>query len=348
MWEDYCARVQAARQGACRSPTRRPSFPDLRRYQLVILDESHNLRNREGARYRAIHEYIRENDCRCILLSATPYNKTYLDLSSQIRLFQPEDTDIGVRPERLLKEIGETEFIRKHQCGIRDVGGIREERIRGRLARAHAPLPGSSNAQLHHGQLLPDRPGERPEVPDRLQGRAQVLPGPRAPDGEVRGQREEQVDQYARLFSPKVVDAVNALQLPRYGLGNYISKSPAESPSAAEKQQLENLSKAGKRLMGFCRTNLFKRLESSGSAFVQSVERHLLRNYVWLAAIEEGCEIPLGTQDVVFARSTDSMARRTTRRPGSMTSMMRARRTASRTSSSTSPAIERMAAHLRR
>ena len=30
--------------------------------------------------------------------------------------------------------------------------------------------------------------------------------------------------------------------------------------------------------MGFCRTNLFKRLESSGAAFIQSIERHILRN----------------------------------------------------------------------
>ena len=49
--------------------------------------------------------------------------------------------------------------------------------------------------------------------------------------------------------------------------------------------------------MGFCRTNLFKRLESSGEAFLQSVERHALRNYVYLHAIRNGLPLPLGTQD---------------------------------------------------
>lgn len=34
--------------------------------------------------------------------------------------------------------------------------------------------------------------------------------------------------------------------------------------------------------MGFCRVNLFKRLESGGPAFLQSVERHVLRNFVVL------------------------------------------------------------------
>jgi len=35
-------------------------------------------------------------------------------LSNQLRLFVPEDADVGVRPENLLRELGETEFIRRH------------------------------------------------------------------------------------------------------------------------------------------------------------------------------------------------------------------------------------------
>ena len=54
--------------------------------------------------------------------------------------------------------------------------------------------------------------------------------------------------------------------------------------------------------MGFCRTNLFKRLESSGQAFLQSVERHILRNFVFLHAIENDLPLPIGTQDAELAR----------------------------------------------
>jgi hypothetical protein len=49
--------------------------------------------------------------------------------------------------------------------------------------------------------------------------------------------------------------------------------------------------------MGFCRTNLFKRLESSGFAFLQSVERHILRNCIYLHAIENDLPLPIGTQE---------------------------------------------------
>ena len=90
----------------------------------MLIDESHNLRNREGKVYRAIREYIERNDSKCILLTATPYNKTYLDLSSQLRLFVPENRDLGIRPERLLRDLGDVEFTRRHQAGIRTLAAF--------------------------------------------------------------------------------------------------------------------------------------------------------------------------------------------------------------------------------
>ena len=63
MWEDYRQQYRL-RAKVLRSPEVRASFPNLRRYRLVLIDESHNLRNREGKRYRAIAEYISANDSR--------------------------------------------------------------------------------------------------------------------------------------------------------------------------------------------------------------------------------------------------------------------------------------------
>ena len=97
MWEEY--RREYGLRGSVLSLSRvTDRLPELRRYRLVLIDESHNLRNREGVRYRAIQEYIQQNDSKVILLSATPYNKTYVDLSNQLRLFVEEDRDLGIRP----------------------------------------------------------------------------------------------------------------------------------------------------------------------------------------------------------------------------------------------------------
>src|SRR6266511_1777733 len=115
MWEDYRDQYRLRGKVMSHGVVER-ELPDLRRYRVVVIDESHNLRNRDGKRYRAIQEYILANESKCILLTATPYNKTYLDLANQLRLFIAEDDDIGIRPEHLLREIGETEFIRLHQA----------------------------------------------------------------------------------------------------------------------------------------------------------------------------------------------------------------------------------------
>ena len=85
MWEGYVAEYRLLAKVLSVTKVQR-ELPDLRRYRVVLIDESQNLRNREGKRYRAIQEYIQENESKCILLSATPYNKTYVDLSSQFEV----------------------------------------------------------------------------------------------------------------------------------------------------------------------------------------------------------------------------------------------------------------------
>ena len=90
-----------------------------------------------------------------------------------------------------------------------------------------------------------------------------------------------------RWWTPSVV-----LHLPRYGLANYLKPTLDVPPSQDEAEVMDNLSRAGKRLIGFCRTNLFKRLESSGHSFLLSVRRHILRNYIYLHALENKLPLP--------------------------------------------------------
>ncbi|MEJ1959131.1 MAG: hypothetical protein WDM70_06470 [Nitrosomonadales bacterium] len=94
-----------------------------------------------------------------------------------------------------------------------------------------------------------------------------------------------------------MVDVINHLHLSRYGLGKYSDPLVLKYASTAERKQMDDLGKAGKRLIGFCRTNLFKRLESSGFSFMQSIERHILRNEIYLHAIDNGLDLPIGTLD---------------------------------------------------
>src|SRR3984957_11154511 len=296
MWGDYVSEYRLIAKVL--SVTRvTHELPELRRYRVVLIDESHNLRNREGKKYRAIQEYIQENESKCILLSATPYNKTYIDLSNQLRLFVPEDKDLGIRPERLLRDIGETEFLRRHQCPVRSLAAFEKTEYTDdwrELMRLYMVRRTRSFIQENYASIEPStgrkfltfEDAPRSYFPERVPKTVKFKIDERNPN-----------DQYARLYAPDVVAAINALNLPRYGLANYVAATPHKSPTPAEAKQLQDLSRAGKRLMGFCRTNLFKRLESGGEAFQQSIERHILRNHIFLHGIENGLHLPLGTQD---------------------------------------------------
>ena len=306
MWEDYRDQFRLRARILSISRVAR-ELPDLRRYRLLLLDESQNLRNREGKRYRIIQDYVRANDSKCILLSATPYNKTYLDLSSQLRLFVPEDADLGVRPERLLREIGETEFIRRHQASVRSLAAFEKSTFADdwrELMRLYLVRRTRSFIQQNYAhtdaangrKYLVFEDGSRSYFPARSPQTVRFKIDDADPN-----------DQYARLYSGNVVSVINALTLPRYGLGNYVAPTPKAPPTSAESKILDDLSRAGNRLRGFCRTNLFKRLESSGHTFLLSVERHILRNYVFLYAIDNELPLPIGTFDAAMldAQSSD-------------------------------------------
>ena len=297
MWEDY--REEYRLRARVLSISRVINeLPDLRRYRLVMIDESHNLRNREGRRYQAIQDYIHENESKVILLSATPYNKTYLDLSNQLRLFVGETEDLGIRPEQYIKALGgETEFIRRHQSGVCTLPAFEQsehiddwrELMRRYLVRRTRGFITENYAETDpdtHRKYLSFSDGTRSYFPTRLPKTIKFAIDDQNPD-----------DTYAQLYSPSVVSTINNLKLARYGLANYIVDTPSEPPTDAEQRQLQDLSRGGKRLMGFCRTNLFKRLESSGQAFIQSVDRHILRNYIFLHAIENDEPLPIGSQD---------------------------------------------------
>ena len=306
MWQDYVDQYQLRARVLSLSRVI-TDLPTLRRFRLVVIDESHNLRNREGKRYRAIQEYVRANESKCILLSATPYNKTYLDLSNQLRIFVKDDQDLGIRPERLLRELGEVEFSRRHQASPRTLAAFDQsgyaddwrDLMRLYLVRRTRSFIRDNYAETDNEtgrKFLTYEDGGRSFFPTRV---------PKTIKFAI--DESDPTDQYARLYAQDVVDTVNALHLPRYGLGNHVVESPHPRPTPTEDQHLQDLSRAGRRLMGFCRTNLFKRLESSGSAFLQSVERHVLRNYVFLHAIRNGLPLPLGTQDaeLLDTRFTD-------------------------------------------
>lgn len=297
MWKDYVHKYRLRADVIPISQVQN-RLPRERRYRVVLIDESHNLRNRETRRYRAILEYIRHNESKVILLTATPYNKTYTDLSNQLRLFIQEDRDLGISPERFIESIGgPVQFMAQYQYPTRSLLAFEKSEFADdwrelmrlfmvRRTRTFIKENYAATDPANGRKYLQFSDGRKFYFPDRLPKKVAF-----------HFDSDDPNDQYAKLYSTKVVDIINHLNLARYGLGKFLEDHPPNKPTKAEETVMDNLSRAGKRLMGFCRTNLFKRLESSGNAFLLTISRHILRNFVYVYALENNLPLPIGPQE---------------------------------------------------
>ncbi|SHE95721.1 PLD-like domain-containing protein [Bacteroides luti] len=293
MWKKYIIKYDLKADVV--SISKKLDYKHMKYYRLVIVDESHNLRNNEGTRYRNIKELIEYQGSKVLLLTATPYNKDYRDLSNQLKLFIGEDTDLGIQPEGYIRQLGGSrEFSMKHsEDFIRSIKAFERStdtddwrelmrlflvrRTRTFIKDNYAPTDPNNNRKY-----LEFKDGTKSYFPERL---------PKAIKFPIK-----EGDQFSRLYSQEMMDLMGALKLPRYGLSRYISEKKQAEASESEMQVLENLSRAGIRMMGFCRTNFFKRLDSSGISFLISLYRHILRNSIYLYAIDKKLPLPIGVE----------------------------------------------------
>jgi len=295
MWQNYVDKYRLIGKVISHSMVQK-ELPQLRRYRVVIIDESHNLRNDQGVHYRAIKAYLESNESKVILITATPYNKSYIDLSNQLRLFIPDDKDLGISPEQYINKLGGQPYFNSLHTDtfIRSIKAFEKSDYADdwrelmrlylvRRTRSFIKTYYADTDETNGRKYLLFSDGTRSYFPDRLPKKV-----------EYEFNTNDPTDIYARLYSDEVVNNINQLNLPRYGLQKYLDAEPKLKPTDEEEKVFQNMTRAGRRLMGFCRTSLFKRLESSGYSFLLSLSRHILRNYIFIYALEKGLPLPIG------------------------------------------------------
>ena len=296
MWEGYVVKYDI--KADVMSVAKNFDVDNMRRYKLIIIDESHNLRNSEGKRYKTIKKIIDSQECRVLLLSATPYNKDLRDLSNQLKLFVDNDKDLGIRPENYINYLGgERKFSLQHNdISMRSIAAFEKsefvedwnELMKLFLVRRTRTFIRKNYAKTdpkNHRQYLEFPDGTKAYFPDRLPVAKKFAT---TPD-----------DQYSKLYSAAMVALIESLSLPRYGLDGYVATTKIQNAQPSEADLLQNLSKAGKRMMGFCKSTMFKRVDSSGYSFLLTVFRHILRNSVFIYAIENGLPLPIGDENTL-------------------------------------------------
>lgn len=292
MWRGYSDRYDLKMM--VRSLADRFDPKNQRFFKLVVVDESHNLRNGEGQRYARVRDLLRLQGSHVLLLTATPYNKDFSDIAAQLRLFLDPDADLGVRPSRTIADLGgEQEFsLRWPDVPLSSLRSFEKSedpddwrdllklylvrRTRSFIKKNYALADETDPSRRY---LVSRQDGSRNYFPDRVPVTVRF---PTSPG-----------DSFERMYSEETMDAIGSLKLPRYGLAKYVDPAAAASASPEHKATLDNLSTAGTRLMGFCRTGLVKRMDSSGVAFLMTVYRHAVRNAVFLHAIKNGLDVPL-------------------------------------------------------
>lgn len=287
MWKEHLDAYDVPGEVVSYSTAHR-DLPDLRRYQFVVLDESHNLRSDKRRDYKAIQEYIEHNESKVLLLTATPYNMRFADVANQLSLYIGEDDDLGLEPREALKK----------SPGIRDRVDGRTNTMRAfrkseeaedwkNLMSEHLVRRTRSFIRANYGKADPDNGREYLEFPSG--GRFYFPTRTPKPIDHSFGSD----DPAALISSNSALDKINSLKLPRYSLIDYID--PKATLTEAEEELKKDWERARGRLIGITRTHFYKRLSSCGHAYDISLKRHLARNEMWVHALDNGLDVPTGT-----------------------------------------------------
>ena len=261
-------------------------LPNLRRFRFVIVDESHTMRNSKRQDYVALIDYLRRNDCKVLLLTATPFNIRFQDVANQIGLYIDEDDDLGLEPLAALAiDPGLRDRVDGKTSTLAAFRRSDEAEDWKRLMSDHLVRRTRSFIRANHAKKEGDREyltfanGEKFFFPKRI---AKPLQHDFAP-----------TDPAALMVSDETLNTIENLQLPRYGLSSYIDPNHQANPD--EQKILDSMKTASGHLSGFVRTGLYKRLSSAGQSFLLSLNRHIARNEMWLYALDNGLDLPVGT-----------------------------------------------------
>jgi superfamily II DNA or RNA helicase len=260
----------------------------------VLVDESHHLRNYGTQRYKVLQAYLAAGDKRCCFLTATPRNKSALDIYHQIKLFHQNDvTNIPIDPPDLKQYF---QMVEKGERNLPDLlSHILIRRTRNHILRFYG-LDSETNLSIATSPHINEYLSGQRKAYILVGGRHQYFPKRRLETIEYSIEDTynglyQQLRQYLGKSNKQksLKTLTNTLCYARYGLGNYV---------LADKQQQEpykGLQTAGANLRGLIRVLLFKRFESSVYAFQQTIDRMILAHERFLIGLDGGL-IPAGKE----------------------------------------------------
>jgi hypothetical protein len=166
-------------------------------------------------------------------------------------LFIPEEKDLGISPEHFIESIGgKVQFMAKYQTPLRSLSAFEKSEFADdwrelmrlylvRRTRSFIKAYYTHNDDTNGRKFLTFYDGTRSYFPARIPKKV-----------EYHFDANDPTDQYARLYAESVVEIINQLNLPRYGLGQdqYLNPYPVVKPTKEDLVIIQNLGRAGARL----------------------------------------------------------------------------------------------------
>jgi len=267
----------------------------------VLVDESHNFRNRENQRYKILEEYLQTSGRRCVFLTATPRNRTIWDIYNQLRLFHDGDrTRLPINPPNLRDFIVGVEKGEHKAASL--LSNIMVRRTRMDVLRWYG-FDAETHKRIDPFEFEPYHSGEK-RAYIMVAGKEQFFPKRDLAtieyniDETYSGLYDELLEMIGRQ-GERGHNGDNQLLYARYGLWNYVKD---------EKKNIkpyDELQRAGINLRGLMRVSLFKRFESSVEAFRTTLKRIISGHEAFLLAMANNI-IPAGkASSAIMLASSD-------------------------------------------
>jgi len=271
---------------------------------MVLVDESHNFRHHTTQRYEVLHTFL-STGRKCCFLTATPRNKTALDIYNQLKLFHQDDkTDLPIDPPDLKRYF---KLIESRERKLQDLlGHVLIRRTRRHVLRWYGYAEDTQRPLKELSDL---------ECEQYLNGtkRAYIIVGGKHhffPRRELEPLRYSIENTYSGLYQqirrylgrpggtrykPKPDEEITYA---RYGLYNYVL------PEKRKQKPYSELHRAGLNLRGLVRVLLFKRFESSVYAFRETIRKLVFIHQKFLKSLDAGI-VPAGDKAQQLLHESD-------------------------------------------
>lgn len=270
MWEKFCEEYEVDAKVLSRGKLSEEHFELYQDYRyksrdLVLIDESHHFRNNNSRQYENLYQFMQARDAKAILLTATPFSNTAIDIKNQIMLFhQTAKTYIPPANETDLDR-----YFRQVKAGDSNlVDLLRNIMIR----RTRRYVINHWGKEDERGRKYLQVGTEHKYFPNR----------------KMKTERYDINKVYQRKYE-KIVSYMDgkSLTFARYSVGSYLKNEYKNVDLYKE------LGDAGQKLVGIIRSLLLKRMESSLEAFKTSIGHYINTHRIFLKLLDEGM-IPIG------------------------------------------------------